>query len=85
MANDRSTSEGEEPQRVLGLPVEDLRPHAKQGEEPPRRVLGFPVNTIGPAPTDREWLRSLLHPIRTYKRGVRRRRLGYRATDEDEL
>jgi hypothetical protein len=43
VANDRYTSEGEEPQRVLGLPVDDLRPHANQDEEPQRRVLGFPV------------------------------------------
>ena len=85
MADDRYTSEGEEPQRVLGLPVEVLRPHANQGEEPQRRVLGFPVGTIGPTPADREWLLSLLHPIQTYKRGVRRRRLGYRAPDDGEL
>jgi hypothetical protein len=85
MASDPYPSEGEEPQRVLGLPVEDLRPHANHGEEPQRRVLGYPVGTIGPTPANREKLLSLLHhPIRTYKRGVRRR-LGYRATDEDDV
>jgi hypothetical protein len=56
--------------------------HARQGEEP-QRVLGFPIDSLGPSPADREWLLSLAHPIRTYKRWVRRRRLGPYATDED--
>ena len=81
MASDRHASQNEEPQRVMGIPVRDLGPHARRSEEP-QRVMGFPVDSLGPA--EREWLRSLAHPIRTYKRWVRRRRLGPYATDEDE-
>ena len=57
--------------------------HASQNEEP-QRVMGFPVDSLGPGHAERERLRSLAHPIRTYKRWVRRRRLGPYATDEDE-
>ncbi len=81
MASDRHASQNEEPQRVMGIPVRDLGPHARRSEEP-QRVMGFPVDSLGPA--ERERLRSLAHPIRTYKRWVRRRRLGPFATDEDE-
>jgi hypothetical protein len=82
MANDRHARQGEERQRVLGQPIWGLGPHARRGEEP-QRVLGFPIDSLGPSPADREWLLSLAHPIRTYKRWVRRRRLGPYATDED--
>ena len=81
MASDRHASQNEEPQRVMGIPVRDLGPHARRSEEP-QRVMGFPVDSLGPA--ERERLRSLAHPIRTYKRWVRRRRLGPYATDENE-
>jgi hypothetical protein len=81
MASDRHASQNEEPQRVMGIPVRDLGPRARRSEEP-QRVMGFPVDSLGPA--ERERLRSLAHPIRTYKRWVRRRRLGPYATDEDE-
>lgn len=81
MASGRHASQNEEPQRVMGIPVRDLGPHARRSEEP-QRVMGFPVDSLGPA--ERERLRSLAHPIRTYKRWVRRRRLGPYATDEDE-
>jgi hypothetical protein len=83
MASDRHASQNEEPQRVMGIPVRDLGPHARRGEEP-QRVMGFPVDSLGPGPAERERLRSLAHPIRAYKRWVRRRRLGPFATDEDE-
>lgn len=84
VANDRHERQGEEPQRVLGERIQDLGPHASQGEEP-QRVLGYPVGSIGPGPAEREWLLSLVqHPIRTYQRWLRRRRLGYYATDEEE-
>ena len=85
MASDRHASQNEEPQRVMGIPVRDLGPHARRGEEP-QRVMGFPVDSLGPGPgpAERERLRSLAHPIQTYKRWVRRRRLGPYATDEDE-
>jgi hypothetical protein len=82
MANERQARRGE-PQRVLGQPILDLGPHARQDEEP-QRVMGYPIDSIGPSPADREWLLSLAHPIRNYKRWVRRRRLGPYATDEDK-
>ena len=83
MANDRHARQGEEPQRVLGQPIGDLGPHSRPDE--PQRVMGYPIDSVGPSPADREWLLSLAqHPIRTYKRWVRRRREGPYATDEDE-
>ena len=81
MASDRHASQNEEPQHVMGIPVRNLGSHSRRSEEP-QRVMGFPVDSLGPA--ERERLRSLAHPIRTYKRWVRRRRLGPYATDEDE-
>jgi len=54
---------------------------ARQGEEP-QRVMGFPVDWFGHA--DLDWFRSMAHPVRTYRRWVRRRRLGPYAVDEDE-
>ncbi len=83
MANDRQARQGEEPRRVMGIPVRDLGPHARRDEEP-QRVLGFPIDSLGPGLADRERFRLLAHPIRTYKRWGRRRRLGPYATDEDE-
>jgi hypothetical protein len=75
-----------EPNRFLGIP---RRPdghaaqggQARQGEEP-QRVMGFPVDWFGHA--DLDWFRSMAHPVRTYRRWVRRRRLGPYAVDEDE-
>jgi hypothetical protein len=75
MADDRY-----EPNRVLGFPVSG-DPHARQGEES-QRVMGFPVEPF--AGVDRDWLRSLAHPVRGYQRWARRRRLGPYAIDEDE-
>jgi hypothetical protein len=75
MAGDRH-----EPNRVLGIPLRQDS-HARQGEEP-QRVMGFPVDWFGSI--DRDWLRSLAHPIRGYRRWLRRRRLGPYAVDEDE-
>ncbi len=69
-----------EPNRVLGIPI-GTGPHARQGEEP-QRVMGVPVDWFGPV--DREWFRSMAHPVRTYQRWLRRRRLGPYAPDEDE-
>ena len=83
MVSDRHASYDEEPRRVMGIPVRDHGAQARRGEEP-RRVMGFPVDPFGPEPADLEWLRSLAHPIRMYKRWVRHRRLGPYATDEDE-
>jgi hypothetical protein len=83
MADGRHARQGDEPQRVLGMPVRDLRHHARRDEEP-QRVMGFPIDSLGPGTAGRERLLSLAHPIRTYKRWVRRRRLGPYATDQDE-
>ena len=82
VADDRHARQGE-PQRVLGQPIWDLGPHARQDEEP-QRVMGYPIDSLGPSPADLERLRSLAHPIRTYKRWMRRRRLGPYATGQDE-
>jgi hypothetical protein len=75
MAND-----GYEPNRVLGVPWPP-GPRARQGQES-QRVMGFPVDWFGQV--DVEWFRSMAHPVRTYRRWVRRRRLGPYAVDEDE-
>ena len=77
------SADREEPNKVLGMPRRDIGPHARQDEEP-RRVLGVPVDWYGPV--DRDWLRSLRHPIKAYKRWALRRRLGpYAPDDEDDL
>ena len=68
-----------EPNRVLGIPwTKD--PNARQGEEP-QRVLGFPVDWFSRAGGD--WFWSLAHPVRGWRRWLRRRRLGPYALDED--
>jgi hypothetical protein len=59
----------------------DVGPHARQGEEP-QRFLGLPVDLYGPL--DWDWLRSLRHPIKAYRRWTLRRRLGPYAPDEDD-
>ena len=71
----------EEPNRALGMFRRDVGPHARQGEEP-RRALGVPVDWYGPL--DWDWLRSLRHPIKAYKRWALRRRLGPYAPDEND-
>jgi hypothetical protein len=71
---------GYEPNRFLGFPV-GTDPHARQGEES-QRVMGMPADWFGPV--DRDWFLSLAHPVRGYRRWLRRRRLGPYATDEDE-
>lgn len=83
MASDRHARENEEPQRVMGIPVGDLGPRSRREEEP-QRFMGFPIDSLRPGPADRERLRSLAHPVRAYRRWVRRRRLGPYASDEDE-
>jgi hypothetical protein len=75
MADDRY-----EPNRVLGIPI-GTNPNARRDEEQ-QRVLGFPVDSFGPV--DLDWLQPLVHPVREYRRWLRRRRLGPYAIDEDE-
>jgi hypothetical protein len=74
------TSDPEEPNRVLGIP-RGPDPYARQGEEQ-KYVAGLPVDWLGPV--DRDWLRSLAHPIQGCKQWARRRRQGPYETDKDE-
>lgn len=69
-----------EPNRVLGIPLRSGT-RARQDEEP-QRVLGF--SDDWPAAIDLEWVRSLAHPVRGYRRWLRRRRLGPYAMDDGE-
>jgi hypothetical protein len=78
-----------EPNRFLGFPVR-TGPHAKRGEES-QRVMGFPVDWVnwfgasdGGSDRDRGQAGPLAHPVRGYKRWLRRRRLGPYAVDEDQ-
>ena len=78
MADDRY-----EPKRVLGFPVR-TDPQAKRDEES-QRVMGFPADWFGSVDSvDRDQVWPLVHPIRGYKRWLRRRRLGPYAVDEDQ-
>jgi hypothetical protein len=77
-----------EPNRVLGFPLR-RDPNPGQGGEPqrvqaeePQRVMGFPVDRFGRVDTG--WLQSLAHPVRGWRRWLRRRRLGPYATGDDE-
>ena len=74
------TGDEYEPKRVLGFPV-TRDPHAQQDKEP-LRVMGFSADGFDGIDTD--WIRSLAHPIRGYRRWQRRRRFGPYAIDEDE-
>jgi hypothetical protein len=74
------SSDRDEPKRVFGMPRQTDR-QARYDEEE-QRVLGVPADWFGPV--DRDWLRSLAHPVRSYKRWLRHRRLGPYALDEDE-
>ena len=71
-----------EPNRVLGLPW-TRDPQARQDDKEPQRVMGFPVDWF--ADIDLGWFRSLAHPVRGYRRWLRRWRLGPYAIDDDEL
>jgi hypothetical protein len=75
-----------EQNRVLGFPWRPDR-QARPGEpggqaKESQRVMGFPVDWSGTI--DRDGFLPLAHPIREYKRWLRRRRLGPYAVDEDE-
>jgi hypothetical protein len=69
-----------EPNRVLGIPIR-TGPNARQGAEP-QRVMGIPVDWFGPV--DREGSGSRAHPVRTFRRWLRRRRLDPLVPDDDE-
>jgi hypothetical protein len=68
----------EEENRALGMP-RGQDSYARKDEEQ-QHVLGLPVDWCGPV--DRVWLRSLVHPIKGYKRWTQRRRLGPYAPDQ---
>jgi hypothetical protein len=68
----------EEPRRMFGAPMGGS---ARQQRREPQRVLGFPVDMFAHA--DVEFFRGLLHPVKSYRRWSRRRRLGAYAVDED--
>jgi hypothetical protein len=70
--------DGEERSRMFGVPTSGQ----SRGYRPvPQRVLGFPVNTF--KNVDVEFFRGFVHPVKSYRRWSRRRRLGVYAVDED--
>jgi hypothetical protein len=74
------TGDEYEPKRVLGFPV-TKDPHARQDRKP-QRVMGFSGDQSDGI--DMDWIRSLAHPIRGYRRWLQRRRFGPYAIDEGE-
>lgn len=67
----------EERRRVLGFPL-GAGPYRRSGSEP-QRILGMPIDLVGPV--DVQWFRSLFHPLRSWRRWTKRRRLGPYALD----
>lgn len=61
-----------EPNRFLGMP-QRRDPHARRDQEP-QRVMGIPLDWFSDIGPDN--FRALVHPIREYRRWLRRRRLG---------
>jgi hypothetical protein len=72
------TGDRYEPKRVLGFPV-TRDPHAPQDREP-QRAMGFSADSFDGV--DMDWIRSLAHPIRSYRRWLRRRRFGPYTIDD---
>jgi hypothetical protein len=71
-----------EPNRFLGLPQPKNPKTGRKAE--PQRVMGFPVDLYGLLDNiDLDFTWALMHPVRGYRRWLRRRRLGPYATDED--
>jgi hypothetical protein len=69
-----------EPNRFLGFPV-TRDPQAKNRVEEPQRVMGFPVDWFsGVDLSELDWM---AHPVREYRRWLRRRRLGPYAVDDE--
>ena len=75
------TGDGEERNRMFGVPASDQARQARQNRPAPQRVLGFPVDTF--RNVDVDFFRGFLHPVKRYRRWSRRRRLGVYAVDED--
>ena len=62
------TGNGEERNRVLGFPV---RPGRRPGQREEQHVMGFPASWFDDVNVDA--LVWLVHPVRQYRRWVRRR------------
>lgn len=71
----------EESNRVLGMPRRNINRHATQDEEQ-GHVFGVPMDWYGQV--DLSSLRSLLHPIKAWKRWTLIRRLGPYAPDDED-
>ena len=72
-------SDHEESGRMFGVPVRGGP--ARQQRSEPQRVLGFPVDMF--KGVDVDFFRGLVHPVKSYRRWSRRRRLGVYAVDDD--
>ena len=70
--------DGQGSNRMFGGP---RGPEARANRPEPQRVLGFPVTMF--SHVDTEFFRGFVHPVKTYRRWSRRRRLGAYAVDED--
>lgn len=71
--------EPQERKRVLGFPTgPDPYGH---GDRQMQRLPATPGDWIGPV--DLQWFRSFVHPVRSWKRWSRHRRLGPYAVDDD--
>jgi hypothetical protein len=70
---------GEEDNRVFGVPRDG---QARAHRPEPQRVLGFPVTVF--RCVDVEFFRGFVHPVKSYRRWSRRRRLGAYAVDEED-
>ena len=70
----------EEPKRVFGMPRRTDR-YARHDEET-QQAFGVPVDWY--SQLDWDWLHSLRHPLKAYRRWILIRRLGPYAPDEDD-
>jgi hypothetical protein len=70
--------DGEERNQMFGVPTGG---QSREHRPAPQRVLGFPVDTF--KNVDVDFFRGFVHPVKTYRRWSRRRRLGVYAVDED--
>ncbi len=77
------TRNEEEPNRVLGIPRNRIGPASQRDQQGsgPQRALGIPIGQLS---VDIDLFRSLLHPIKGYRRRSRRHRLGAYAPDDDD-
>ena len=76
------TGEREEPQRVLGIPLDAFSRARDKDREEPQRVLGFPVDWLGSVKSD--VLDSLERHVRDDRGRARRRRPGPQPPSGDD-